>query len=118
MSDDDGWTPIGTVLGGNPVPQGWVSNEPEASIVFHSKDGITHYITSTEAAKAGYREVTNENTGERIAQFGLCLNEQDEWIYPPFRKRDETLDQMVERNEKTRQRLGLCRKSHRGREEY
>jgi hypothetical protein len=112
------WKPIGQVLSESPAPRGWTSNEPEASVTFHSRDGLTYHLTPTEAAKSGYREVTNEFTGERIIQFGLCLDERGEWIYPPFKRREETLEQMMDRNEQSRRRLSMCRKNRNGKDDF
>lgn len=69
----------------------------------------TYWLTRKEAAAAGYREVTHPE-GHRIVQFGLCRDDRGEWIYPPFKKSDETTEEMLERNREARHRMDRCPK--------
>lgn len=75
-----------------------------------SQGGITVVcLTREELGRVGYRELTND-AGQRVGQFGLCRDTAGLWVYAPLRQPDETVEQMLERNRQTRQRMGFCAK--------
>ena len=88
-------------------------NHPDyqGAVVFHARGPagpITYAISEAEAGATGFRETTNPYTDERIVQFGLCRDEHGAWVYPPFKKPNETVDEMLARNAEARRRLQRC----------
>lgn len=77
-------------------------------------NGAEIWLTERELGAVGYRELSND-AGQRIGQFGLCRDSQGDWVYPPLREAEETVDQMLERNREARRRMGLCAKPTEGR---
>lgn len=86
------------------LPAGW-QGRGEDMVSIPQADGTTVWLTRHEAAAAGYRKIAG------VVQFGLCRDRSDAWVYPPLREPDETLDQVLARNDEARRRMAICRKS-------
>lgn len=94
--------------GASPPPRPPAGARPGADMVTcHIKDGLTLWLTKEEAGAAGYREVTARD-GQRRVQFGMCRDDRGEWVYPPLKEPDETVEEMLERNREARRRMERC----------
>lgn len=93
-------------------PAGWQGQGAEM-VSIPQANGTTMWLTRTEVAAAGYRQITGR-TGERVVQFGMCRDSNGAWVYPPPKEPDETLEQVLARNDEARRRMAICRKSKGG----